>query len=86
MSVRCRIPRFEKDSNVYHVAFTIDYKQKYIMMKTDTPDVGNVYVSCQNAWDTLQPQVESWKQQVDSGDYIIESTFTPQEDGSLVFT
>ena len=36
------------------------------------------------AWNALQESVSAWMGDVDAGNYLIGSTFIPQEDGTIV--
>lgn len=40
----------------------------------------------QTAWAMLEPEIYAWIARVNSGDYYVGSIFTPQEDGTLVFS
>lgn len=75
------------EPNVYSVGIGAEYTNKFKYFETRVSSTStNEAEIVTRAWTALQESVSAWTGHVDTGNYLTGSTFTPQEDGTLVFS
>lgn len=73
--------------NTYRVGFAVEHMDKVKFVQTNISSLATTEVGIiTEAWAVLKNEIDTWIGRVDVGNYLTGSTFTPQEDGTLVFS
>jgi len=73
------------EPNMYSVGIGAEYANKFKYFETRVSSMSTNEVEIVTlAWNALQESVSAWMGDVDAGNYLIGSTFIPQEDGTIV--
>jgi hypothetical protein len=86
MGVTYRVIEIEDMGEQSKVVFQVQYMTKYKILTTTIPTDGETQAQmCTRAWQDVKDQAALFVTQVTNGTYLLGSTFTPQDDGTILF-